>query len=50
MKKYFVMDLAENVLYHETFFHKAINHSVEFRSCTLQGKDFTVNKRNSRSL
>jgi len=44
------MDLAENVLYHETFFHKAINHSVEFRCCTLQRKDFTVNKQNSRSL
>jgi len=49
-KKYIVMDLAENVLYHETFFHKAINHSVEFRCCTLQRKDFTVNKRNSKSL
>ena len=44
------MDLAENVFYHETFFHKAINHSVEFRCCTLQRKCFTVNKLNSRSL
>jgi len=44
------MDLTENVLYHETFFLKAINHSVEFRCCTLQRNDFTVNKRNSRSL
>ena len=50
IKKYFLMDLAENVLYHETFFHKAINHSVEFRCCTLERKDFTVNKHNSRSL
>ena len=38
------MDLAENLLYHETFFHKAINYKVEFRCCTLQRKDFTVNK------
>jgi len=44
------MDLAENVLYHDTFFHKANNHSVEFRCCTLQRKYFTVKKRNSRSL
>jgi len=44
------MDLAENVLYHETVFHKAINHSVEFHCCTLQRKYFTVSKRNIRSL
>ena len=42
IKKYFVMDLAENVLYHETFFHKTINHSVEFRCCTLQSYDFSL--------
>jgi len=44
------MDFVENVLYHETFFHKAINHNIEFRCCTFQRKDFTVNKQNSRSL
>jgi len=43
------MDLAENVL-HETFFSKAISHSVEFPCCTLQRKHFAVNKRDSRSL
>jgi len=32
------------------FLHEAMNHSVEFRCCTLQRKDFTVNKRNGRSL
>jgi len=50
VNKKYLMDVAENVLYHETFFYKAINHSVEFRCCTLQSKDFTVNKRYSRSL
>ena len=50
IKKYFVMHLAENVLYQETFFHKAINHSVEFCCYTSQRKDFTVNKRNSRYM
>jgi len=44
------MDLAENALYHKTFFYKAINHNIEFHCCTLQRKDFAVNKRNSRSL
>ena len=37
------MNLAENILYHKTFFHKAINHRVEFGCCTLQRKDFTLN-------
>ena len=30
MKKYFVMDLAENVLYHETFFMKPSTIALNF--------------------
>ena len=36
------MDLTENELLHETFFHRALKNSTEFSCSTLQ-KFFSVN-------
>jgi len=49
-KKIFRDGSGRERTHHEAFFHKAINHSVEFGCCTLQRKDFTVNEGNSKYL
>jgi len=49
-KKYFVMDLTENILLHETFFRKPSATALNLVVALYRDKVFTVNKRNTGSL